>query len=30
MDLNYKKFSLDIPWMVGINSEEGIFKTAGK
>ncbi|CAG9809984.1 unnamed protein product [Chironomus riparius] len=29
MDLNYKKFSLDIPWLLGINSEEGIFKTAG-
>ncbi|KAG5668733.1 hypothetical protein PVAND_016660 [Polypedilum vanderplanki] len=28
MDLRYKKFSLDIPWMVGITSEEGLFKSA--
>jgi hypothetical protein len=28
MDLRYKKFSLDIPWMVGMTSEEGLFKSA--
>ena len=28
-DLEYKTFSLDIPWMLGVMSEEGIFKTAG-
>lgn len=30
VDLNFNKRSFNIPWMVGINSEEMLFKTAGK
>ena len=29
-DLNFNKRSFNIPWMVGVNSEEMLFKTAGK
>ena len=29
MDLRYKKHSLDVPWLVGMTSEEGLIKTAG-
>jgi hypothetical protein len=28
MDYRFKKVSLDIPWMVGITSEEGLLKSA--
>jgi len=30
VDLNFNKRSFNIPWMVGVNSEEMLFKTAGK
>lgn len=26
VDLRYRKHAHDIPWLTGINSEEGIFK----
>lgn len=29
-DFRYNKHSLDIPWMVGLNSDDGLIKTAGK